>query len=401
MKKILIIHHSGLIGGAGISALDLCETLKENYNVILYAPLKPHDFYKLALTKNIPIKTYSFKIGSIPYFNGGHESLNLHFIVKYLLTFLNRKFWEYIIKKENPDLVLVNTKILCWMIDIFKKYNLKTICYVRETQPNKNRYLENFIRCKLEQFTSVFFITEYDKKNESLKKTKSIVIPDYIEPNKYDLNIDKKNACDMLGLEENKYFVLFIGGVNYLKGFDLIVKTSKLIENKNINFIVAGYAFDDYKIKNIKELITHLRSWKNLFFRKKMKKYIEKNNIKNIKFIGLQKNVNIAYKACDLLVIPMNKAHQARPAFEIAAQKKTFIISNFEQIKEYCKDGVNCLMFEPGNEKDLAEKINYLYNNPDVAKSLGVKNYQLMLDKHTKEHSDKLLFNAIDNLLYE
>jgi glycosyltransferase involved in cell wall biosynthesis len=256
------------------------------------------------------------------------------------------------------------------------------------------------MRKKLDQFTSVFFISKFDEISENLSNTKTKVIPDCIDPKIYTASVGKTEACEFLNLDEKKFNVLFIGGVNSLKGFDTIIRAFNLIHDENINLIVAGYSFYNYKINSFKNLIKVLKSRENYNFQKQIKNYIDNQKLTNIKFIGVQQNIAIAFEACNILVIPMNKAHQSRPAFEIAAQKKTFIISNFNQIKDFCKNGENCLMFKARDENDLADKIISLYIDSNYTKKLGETNYQYMIDKHTKEVSDILLFKAIEEILY-
>ncbi len=50
---------------------------------------------------------------------------------------------------------------------------------------------------------------------------------------------------------------------------------------------------------------------------------------------------------------------------------KAVICSRIGGLPEIVEDGITGLMFEPGNAKDLSEKIRYLWDRPDLCKKMG------------------------------
>jgi hypothetical protein len=70
MKRIIFFHHSGTIGGAGVSLYNTIISLKEEYEIIVYCPSQPNAFKQYLESKDIKVKTYDFSIGSIPYYSG-------------------------------------------------------------------------------------------------------------------------------------------------------------------------------------------------------------------------------------------------------------------------------------------------------------------------------------------
>ncbi len=61
---------------------------------------------------------------------------------------------------------------------------------------------------------------------------------------------------------------------------------------------------------------------------------------------------------------------------EAGSFKKPFIGGNTGGIAEFIEDGKNGLLVDPENHEQLAEKIIYLLNNPDLAKILGENLYE-------------------------
>ncbi len=50
---------------------------------------------------------------------------------------------------------------------------------------------------------------------------------------------------------------------------------------------------------------------------------------------------------------------------------KPVVASHIGGIPEIVDDGVTGMLFEPGNAEDLAEKIQYLWDRPDLCRQMG------------------------------
>ena len=117
--KILFIHHSGLVGGAGISLTNLLKETAKTHDVTICLPTEPDDM--LSLLKNIggkdifTIKTYGRRIGAITWYSGGNDWMSLSFFYRLVLIPWQWRYWNQLIEELNPDLVICNSKILCWM----------------------------------------------------------------------------------------------------------------------------------------------------------------------------------------------------------------------------------------------------------------------------------------------
>lgn len=114
MKKILFIHHSGSLGGAGVNVKYIANVLKTKYEVVTYCPTEPKDLSKYLHENDIDVKEYQFNPGYISYYNGSNNIFSSPFISGIMGIIKNKNKWKEIIEKEKPDLVLVNSKILSW-----------------------------------------------------------------------------------------------------------------------------------------------------------------------------------------------------------------------------------------------------------------------------------------------
>jgi len=76
------------------------------------------------------------------------------------------------------------------------------------------------------------------------------------------------------------------------------------------------------------------------------------------------------------------------------AHRKPVIAARIGAIPEIVEDGVTGLLFEPGNATDLAEKIEYLWNQPDLCRKMG----QAGLEKARREYSQENFYQRLINI---
>lgn len=402
VKKILILHHSGLIGGAGISLLNMWEDLSNEYEISVYMPYVENGLFDMAKNKGLIPNTYNFNTGSLSYYNGGNSPYSLKLWIKFLLTFFAEKRISTIIQNENPDLVIINSKTGAWISRILKKLKVKSICYVRETIPqNRVKFVDKLMKRYLEQFSAVAFISDYDCETEKLENTMTFTVPNYINSKTFFNNLTKEQACNILGLDFSKFNVLYVGGISYLKGYDVAIRAMGVIGTEDISLVVAGNINSGVEglntFKKTIDMLTHKSTYKYYNYCEKLFKSLDISD--KVFHIGMQKDISIAYSACDLLIFPMQVAHQARPAFEIGAQKKPVIISDFPNIREYVQDNINGLIFKSGDYKSLAENIIKLRNDDNLRNELGNNNYEYVMKKHTRENSSTILLSNIRKIL--
>lgn len=67
------------------------------------------------------------------------------------------------------------------------------------------------------------------------------------------------------------------------------------------------------------------------------------------------------------------------------------IASRTGSLSEVVDDGLNGLLFEPGNARDLAEKIAYLWNRPSKCREMGGAGRE----KASKEYSENVYYDRL------
>ena len=72
-----------------------------------------------------------------------------------------------------------------------------------------------------------------------------------------------------------------------------------------------------------------------------------------------------------MIVLPSKSDPFPYVMLEAGKFRKPFIGGNSGGIAEFIEEGVNGLLVAPGNPDELAEKIDYLLNNPNICSELG------------------------------
>ena len=384
MSKVLFIHHSGILGGAGVSLINIVKYVAKSHDVYVGVSSDPSDIYELlkqVSSENPRIKVFSYgrRIGAITYYSGGDSALSARLFYRLILTIPQRNYWNKKICEINPDVIITNSKILCWMSNLSEIKRRKSICFVRETvKGNPNSFWNKYISKKLDGYNKVVFLSDYDRKLENLKKADTIVVHNFISPDQFDTSITKYEALDYLKIPQKGFYVLYVGGVSEMKGFDLAVEAI-LQMGADVKLIVAGNDFDQAKKTKSKTELAYANKWQT---------YIsEKDNNHQINFVGRLHDMSNCYAACDVLLFPMRSPHQSRPAFESGLFKKPVIISDFENISEFVRDGRNGYKVAPNSVSAIVEKLSILKNDSKLKENLGHNNYLNTIESHSQEKS--------------
>ncbi|MGH2317018.1 glycosyltransferase [Planococcus sp. SE5232] len=406
MKKVLIVNHTGYLGGGGVSLLHIVESfglMPEKYKLEVYCPFLPPDMCNLLEEKNIKVFKAKTNPTIISHYSGNDKPIiNRHNLIN-IINLIRKNGWhelEEVIKNSNPDIVAFNSMTLCWMGKLVKKLGIKTVCFHRETYAKgtfgiRTRYIKKCIR---NHFNAVAFIS-----NNDIEETGPIAGHAQLITDKVKVSIDNEltkklklfEILDDTDSVDKK--LIYLGGANRLKGAHIILKA--LIELKDQNVKLIFLKFDGCKevrkIKDYNSLKHKLRYILNMDYEAKLMKLIDKNDLwEKIIFIPTVVNPEDYIRSSDILVFPATSAHQSRPLYEAGVARVPIILTDFKQTREFAKDNFNCLTFKNHDYKDLSKKILQLMENEEVSYKIIENNYNQTI----KYHNFKDMANEIDLL---
>lgn len=366
--KILILHHCDSWGGAGVSLRDICLMLIGEHKVTVCLPHLDTDVQKkLSEIDGLNFVTINADMGMISAYNGGPRVISRTFARNLLRIKKSKNELEKILKKTEYDLVIHNSITLSWAAIVAKKMKIPNIMYIRESRVNNLGYT----LCKYlinKYCDGIAFISEYDQRIMNCKLKKQAVIHDCLDFEKYRNDLSKKEALSEYDLDASKFNVLYVGGDDELKGYSIILSAMQKINNPLIQLVVAG------DVPNNKKMLSN-----------------------NITYVGKVYDMPLLYRACDVLVFPSTKGHQARPVFEAGAMGLPVIISDFPETRGAVENEVNGLTFEPMNSTELVEKIVKLYESRQLCKKLGEENHKRATKNHNFDNVKGVILEFIES----
>lgn len=181
------------------------------------------------------------------------------------------------------------------------------------------------------------------------------IVPNGVNLEDFDSQFDSGNMREKYNINSGIPIIIFIGTLDrahYFKKLEILLKAFQHLRTKSHLFVVGdGDLKNDY-IKLAKSL--HLND--TVTFTGKL------TNRKAVQYI----------KQSDVLVLPsIDTESFGIVLIEAMACGKPVIASNLPGVRAIVDNNYNGLLFQKGNIEELTEKIEFLINNHEIAKSLG------------------------------
>jgi glycosyltransferase involved in cell wall biosynthesis len=224
-------------------------------------------------------------------------------------------------------------------------------------------------------------LLEYYKNNTDRSKF-SYYLPNGV--NLENFNFELNNGIQIknsLGID-SEIVIGFIGNVRPYHQTDILIDVAKKIVNEVKNFRIFMLTGDD---KN-----------KDLFLEKIHEQKLDKYFI----FYKSVNNDEIPeiIKIMDICVLPgFSWYGSPMKIFEYAAMKKPIVGPDIPPLTDVFINGKSVLLTEKNNSVDIAEKIIYLFKNPESRKLLGENAYNTVKENNTwTRNIEKILVHYED-----
>lgn len=371
--KILFIHHASGVGGAPISMINIIKELDRSLYSFKVLLLKKSAVKDLLEKEKIPYEIiahpfykrfYNYFTHIAPIYYKWYQIHSL--IATSLKWFLSRYYFaNKVLKHYDYDILHLNSLTLTdWLCSGQKRG--KTILHVRE--PLADGYLgirKFFIRKQVNKYANQIIAISKDNAHRINIPYKTKVIYNYIDIPQKLATISKNNKIKK---------VLYLGGTLKYKGFYTVAECLDYL-NDDVRILFAG-SIDEAKgnsslLSRLKIFIKKMSPDHSKYF-----KYINKiKRHSKVKLIGLSNNVPSLLLESDLLISPFSKEHFSRPVIEAFAYKKPVIGTNVQGMEEIIDHNINGLIVSKNNPKKLADAINLLCKDEQLAKRMGEKGY--------------------------
>ena len=271
------------------------------------------------------------------------------------------------------------------IIIISKLYNKKIYVHVHGGNFKKN-LLNNFILSSviinLYKLVDRVFILSYKFRKDFyfLNKSNISVLPNTIPLNLNNTFIKKKKSK-----YSKKIKILFLSNLIPSKGYFDLLKTCKLLKDKNIDFecVFAGKFLSVYSKDNTVKLENEFQIFLN--------ENRLSSNVKLIKSLSLKKKISLL-KNSNIFILPTKYPGEGLPIslIEAAFYGLPIISTKFSGISDIVKNGKNGYLIEKTDPKLIYLKIFSVFKNKKIYENMSRYSHYV--------YSKKFSFNKIKSI---
>ena len=358
-KKVLFLIHTLQVGGAEKVLVNLVNNMDDKkFDITVMTVINTGAFRK-ELNSNIKYKT----IFDIKFLNKEqNKSGNLYSNgskLKKILGKLYQFFWRHVdckkiynkYVKANYDVevaflegvaskIIANStneksKKLVWLhVDLINEK--KTEKFFKNIEDEANNYKKFDTIVGVSKYVIEQAIKKYD-----LDPNKTIV-----EYNPIDREEIEKKADEYINLEKENFTIITVGRLSVQKGYDRLLKIVKKLNEDNLIFDlwIIGVGSEEEKLK----------------------KYIDNNDLENVKLLGYQENPYKYIKKADIFVCSSRAEGFSTVVSEAVILGKTIVTTECSGMREILGENAEYGIICKNEEKDLYENLKRVLENKKI-----------------------------------
>ena len=185
----------------------------------------------------------------------------------------------------------------------------------------------------------------------------------YVIPYGYD---SKHNVKDVEKKEDVFFTILFVGGVNVMKGIPYVIQALKKIKNDKIRLVLVG---------NVQNTIRNMAKNDNRII---FKGYIP------------HENVHLEYQKADLFIFPSLSDGFGFAPLEAMSYGVPCMVTNTSGISDIIDNGENGFIIKASSSEEIREKIEWCYRERVKLKEMGNLAKLRALNFGKKEYDEKI-----------
>ncbi|MBT0725047.1 glycosyltransferase family 4 protein [Rosenbergiella sp. S61] len=169
---------------------------------------------------------------------------------------------------------------------------------------------------------------------------------------------------------ENTFSVLFAGRLLWSKGLGDLVKAVDILHKKNINIVLKVAGISDLEDPDAISL-NQIHEW-------------EKQG--NIVWLGKVEDMYSLLKHSNLVALPTKYAEGVpRIIIEACSVGRACIVSDSGGCKSIINDGYNGYLINNATPEEIADKIIFLKDNPDIRERFGSTSSKIVKDRFNRD----------------
>jgi glycosyltransferase involved in cell wall biosynthesis len=304
------------------------------------------------------------KIRSKYFFTRFWKKLKKYFTSYYLFKRLNR---EDKIIAINSWTNLLSTHLFAWLLSKLLRTKLVTEGSehpLRFHQGDKIRRMQGAMKLYIESrfCDGILCISRYlvdFYKKEGLNPKKLLLVPSTVNPSVFAETIKKPISEKYIG---------YFGSLSFKRdNVDMLIHAFAEfnVRYPDVRLILGGFCTPDIK-NQMQDLINRLNV---------------RSKVRMLDFLSRKEILEYITNA-EVLVMTRSKDLESAASYpskltEFLATGKPVISVNVGEISDFLTDNENAFLVEPGNTRELAGKLEFVYKNYEFAQSVGRKGKEL------------------------
>lgn len=185
----------------------------------------------------------------------------------------------------------------------------------------------------------------------------------------YVKRVERDAARKRIGLNAEDLVILFFGQIKEVKGLDVLIHAMPgvLAEHPNVKLVIAGKVWKD-DFERYQSLINELG--------------VASSVEAHIRYIPDQE-VDDYYSSANVVALPYRKIYQSGVLLMAMSYGLPVVASDLDGMTEVISDGVDGYLFEEGNAKSLANKLNIALQDKGRAELMGKSALNLMNSQYS------------------
>ncbi len=376
--KICFVSHSAAKGGAERSLLELVDTLKERGAECCIILPKNGSLINELEERGIEYYTFPYR-----WWMGGKDSPLWKRIARVILNIIVIIPVLARIKQWKCDVVCTNTVTVCVGAFAARLLRLPHLWYIREFGYEDHGLVfdlgSKLSLWLMDCLSTICIANSYaiaKKYRQFIEPSKvkvvyqSVSVPQGISAEEVTVTPNTGIKCVIVGaLQEGK------------RQEEAILAIGELVHaGINAELLIVGDG--------------------NPKYRDYLQKLVSENELdRYVKFIGYVENPFPFVKSADVVLMCSRNEAFGRVTVEAMKIGKPVIGARSGGTIELIRDGFNGFLYTPGDYKELATKIKYLYEHPDVAQDMGYNGLQWATERFTQERYGEEVLTILQQLM--
>ena len=244
---------------------------------------------------------------------------------------------------------------------------------------NSNNELKLLNKC-----TAIITISDYQKKHLEkigINKKSIHVLRSGYDPNDFLLEQKNIDIRKILKIKNNEFIIMYTGSLESWKSVDFIINSAKYVK-KNILYVFVGGT--KKQIENLKKSTNEKIKFLEYIPHNKISQYLEQADL-----LVHYTNPNAPQSLMSFSPIKI---------FEYMASGKPILAPNLPWINEIIQNNQNGLLYDPFSSEDLAQKIDFIFGNPNLINKLGTR-AKIDSKKYSYKTRINKLIKIIDSII--